>query len=312
MNTTTCASSGGTLVGTGYDTADPSVISSSSTIANSANSNWSTWTSRPPGRSSGAIWRARPVSIHINDNYNRLRAMAIAYATPGCSLEGNAALLADIDRRARLDECQSLQRDQVDLQQLVGLRNRLAAPSHGHRGAALRPTHPTQITNYMNAVDHQTPTPDMTPSPANRMWKIRVVGVRGCVVKNSGETCCRARCLQRSFRMSRAVTVFTRTAHSSSTTATPTLPVMAQASGAPWCRCMLLSGSTWAVTDPAQSNISQWVYDSFEPIIYSGAALDLVRGREAGAPAIPRRAVTPSWIPSCRSPSSRHLPMPRA
>ena len=43
-----------------------------------------------------------------------------------------------------------------------------------------------------------------------------------------------------------------------------------------------LSGSTWEVTDPAQANIYDWIFDSFEPILYRGAAFDLVRGRESG------------------------------
>src|SRR5881409_562134 len=40
-----------------------------------------------------------------------------------------------------------------------------------------------QIANYMDAVNHFTPTPDLTG--ANKVWKASVVAVRGAIVKSS-------------------------------------------------------------------------------------------------------------------------------
>ena len=51
------------------------------------------------------------ISSHITNTYSRLLAMALAYATPGCSLHGNAALLADIVERPGLDACEPLRRN---------------------------------------------------------------------------------------------------------------------------------------------------------------------------------------------------------
>ncbi|OAS20471.1 polysaccharide lyase family 8 super-sandwich domain-containing protein [Paenibacillus oryzisoli] len=42
----------------------------------------------------------------------------------------------------------------------------------------------------------------------------------------------------------------------------------------------LLDGSTWEVTDANFANIYQWIYDSFEPLVYKGNLMDTVRGRE--------------------------------
>ena len=41
----------------------------------------------------------------------------------------------------------------------------------------------------------------------------------------------------------------------------------------------LLYGSTWQITDPGLSNIYSWITDGFEPLMYHGAMMDMVRGR---------------------------------
>jgi Polysaccharide lyase family 8, super-sandwich domain/Polysaccharide lyase family 8, N terminal alpha-helical domain len=42
----------------------------------------------------------------------------------------------------------------------------------------------------------------------------------------------------------------------------------------PW-----LQGSPWQITDPAQTNVVNWVYNSCEPLIYCGGVMDMTRGR---------------------------------
>ena len=42
----------------------------------------------------------------------------------------------------------------------------------------------------------------------------------------------------------------------------------------------LLAGSPWAVRDPRRSNLYRWVFDAFEPLIFRGGMMDMVRGRE--------------------------------
>ncbi len=41
----------------------------------------------------------------------------------------------------------------------------------------------------------------------------------------------------------------------------------------------LLQGSTWQITDSNLTNVYNWVINSFEPLIYNGVMMDMVRGR---------------------------------
>ncbi len=43
----------------------------------------------------------------------------------------------------------------------------------------------------------------------------------------------------------------------------------------------LLKGSTWAITDPELANVYDWITKGFEPFMYNGAFMDMVRGRSA-------------------------------
>lgn len=269
------------IVGVGYNTADPDVAAKLVSIANSANNNWASMDKSPTRTFLWSDNASTTISAHITNTYNRLLAMALAYSTPGCSLHGDSALLADIV--SGLDWMHA---------------NRYGATSTQYDnwwdweiGSPLRLTDicvllydqltPTQRTNYMNAVNFQTPTPDMTQ--ANKVWKARVVGVRGCLVKNAAKiVLCRDAFSSVFPYVTTGDGYYTDgsfiqhdyhpyTAGYGSSLIATMAPIMN------W-----LSGSTWAVTDPAQSNLYRWIFDSYEPIIYNGNTFDLVRGREAG------------------------------
>ena len=53
----------------------------------------------------------------------------------------------------------------------------------------------------------------------------------------------------------------------------------------------LLGGSSWAVTDPSSEHIYEWIYNSYEPLIYKGQMMDMVNGRE-----LSRNSVSPHTI----------------
>jgi hyaluronate lyase len=269
------------IVGTGYDPGDANVAARLSNIASAANSNWAAM-DKAPTRT--FLWSDYASTIHSSDitnSYSRLSNMALAYATRGCSLEGNATMLADI---------------------VNGLdwmfANRYGATTAQYSnwwdweiGTPLRLTNicvllydqltATQRTNYMNAVNHQVPTPDMTR--ANQVWKARNVGLRGCLVKSSAKL---ALCRDAFSSVFPYVSSgdgfyadgsFVQHDFHPYTAGYGSSLISIMAPTLHW-----LSGSTWAITDPAQSNVFRWVFDSYEPIIYNGNALDLVRGREAG------------------------------
>lgn len=280
-----------TIVGAGYDTQDADVASKLTSIANAANSNWTSMDKSPTRTFLWSDLASTSISSHLTSTYSRLRAMALAYATPGCSLQGNATLLADtlsgLDwmHANRYNATKAIYDNWWDFEigsplQLVDMAVLLYDQLS-----------PTQMSNFMGAVEKFTPSAT-TQAPggttgtftgANRMWKIRVVAVRGCVVKDATKLVAARDAFSNLFVYVTSGdgfytdgsyiqhTIHPYTAGYGASLLSNIAPVMN------W-----LSGSTWAVTDPLQSNLYRWVFDSVEPIIYRGAALDFVRGREAG------------------------------
>ncbi len=269
------------IVGSGYDTLDPDVASRLTSIASTANNHWNSMDKAPARTFLWSDLASTTESSHITSSYSRLRAMALAHATPGCSLQGNAALLADIVSA---------------LDWMFANRYGATTTQYGNWwdweiGTPIQLTDigvllydqltTTQLTNYMNAVNFQVPTPDMTQ--ANKVWKARAVGVRGCLVKSSTKI---ALCRDAFSAVFPYVTSgdgyytdgsFIQHDYHPYTAGYGASLIGTMAPILNW-----LTGSTWAVTDPAQANLFRWVFDSYEPIIYNGNVFDLVRGREAG------------------------------
>ncbi len=269
------------IVGAGYDLADPQVGSLLNSVANSANSYWNSMDKSPDRTFLWSDAASATISSHVSNSYNRLRSMALAYATPGCSLEGDSGLLADLI--AALDWMEA---------------NRYSATTAQYGnwwdweiGSPLRLTDicvllydqltPERLTAYMDAVNHQTPIPDMTQ--ANQVWKARVVGVRGCLVKDGAKIALSRNAFSDVFPYVVSGDGFYAdgsfiqhnyhpyTAGYGAALLDNMAPVLN------W-----LAGSSWEITDPAQANVWRWVFESYEPIIYRGSSWDLVRGREAG------------------------------
>ena len=70
--------------------------SSLTSVANTANGYWDSMVLSSSG---SYLWSDLPlgsVSGNISSTYDRLQAMALAWATPGCSLQGNASLASAV------------------------------------------------------------------------------------------------------------------------------------------------------------------------------------------------------------------------
>lgn len=269
------------IVGAGYDPADPQAASRLNSIANSANSAWNSLDKSPDRTFLWSDTASATISSHVSNAYSRLRNMALAYATPGCSLEGDAALLADL--LSALDWMEA---------------NRYSATTAQYGnwwdweiGSPLRLTDicvllhdqlpPARLGAYMDAVNHQTPIPDMTQ--ANQVWKARVVGVRGCLVKDGAKIALSRDAFSDVFPYVQSGDGF----YPDGSFIQHTYHPYTAGYGAALLDNMApvlnwLSGSSWAITDPSQANLWRWVFESYEPIIYRGSSWDLVRGREAG------------------------------
>lgn len=266
-------------VGTGYNPSDADVKTRLNSISNSARSAWASMDTSPTRTFLWSDAASTTVSAHLTTSYGRLRSMALAYATPGCLHYGSAALLADTvsglgwmntnrynTTIARYDNWWDWQ---------------IGVPLHLTDIAVLLydPLTAAQRTAYMAAVNFHTPIPDMTQ--ANLIWKARVVGVRGCVVKDAAKLTLARDAFSAVFPYVTSGDGFYRDGSFIQHTFHPYIGGYGAALLSNMAPLMTwLSGSTWAVTDPAQTNLYHWVYDSIEPLIYRGACWDFVRGRE--------------------------------
>lgn len=276
------------IVGAGYDQEDPEVISKLNSVANGGNSPWSSMDKSPSRTYLWSDAASTTKSAHITTCYTRLRSMALAYATPGSPLEGDVTLLADILGALdwmyanRYNPSTSIYDNWWDFE--IGSPTRIgdiAVLLYDQLNA-------TQMAQLTDAVEKFTPSPtgqgtSGTFTGANRMSKIRVVAIRGIVVKNSAKLVASRDAFSQLFNYVTSGdgfyadgsfvqhTYHPYTAGYGATLLTDMAPVL-----------NLLAGSSWEVTDPDKANVYRWIFDSFEPIIYNGAALDYVRGRQIG------------------------------
>lgn len=267
-----------TIVGTGYDTNDTDVASRLTSIADTASNRWTSMNKSPARTYLWSDMTSVTDSSDVTRSYKYLRDMALAYATAGSSLYTNAALLADIV--GGLDWMNTNRYNAATTQYDNWFDWEIGTPLQLTDICVLLydQLSATQRTNYMNAVEHQTPVPDMTG--ANKVWKARAVGVRGCLVKDAAKLVLTRNAFSDVFPYVTSGdgfypdgsfiqhTYHPYTAGYGDGLLANMAPVLS------W-----LSGSTWAVTDPAQTNLYRWVFNSYQPIIYRGAAWDFVRGR---------------------------------
>ena len=249
-----------------------------------------TWKSMNTSPEGDALWpelSSTTSSSQITAAWGRLRLMALAWATPGQTLYNDPELLSAIRKGMSWME---QHRYNAGIQQeyanwwdweigcpvalddlLVLLYDRLT---------------PEEIAKYAAAIDRFVPDPRFlhgrTPTTgANRVWKCQGAILRAIVTKDLAKL------------------------RSATDALAPVFPYVATGDGFyedgsfiqhsrhPYTGgygnsllfdlsdlLYLVAGSEWDVRDPARTNIYRWVFESFEPLLYRGAMMDMVRGRE--------------------------------
>lgn len=274
-----------TTGGTNYDLNNVLVKSLLQSITNTANSHWNSM-NKSPGRTH--LWSdltSTTVSAEVVTAFSRLRAMALAHATYGSLLRGNAALAADI---------------QGGLDWMYGNRYNEATAQydnwyHWEIGAPLQITDIAVLMydslglagllNSLNAVEHFTPLPTEhgragTFTGANLADRIRIVGVRGAVMKDTVKLTAARNALSNLFPFVTSGDGFYEDGSFIQHTRIPytgsygNVLLTDVAALLPW-----LQGSPWECVDPARTNVLRWVYEGYEPLIYRGAMMDMTRGR---------------------------------
>ena len=141
------------------------------------------------------------------------------------------------------------------------------------------------LSNTLAAVDYYTPSPTNHGLPgtftgANLADRIRIVGVRGAVVKDAAKIGAARDALSNLFPY---VTSddgfyvdgsFIQHTHHPYNGSYGNVLLQDLSALLPW-----LQGSPWECTDPARTNVINWVYDSYEPFIYRGAMMPMTCGR---------------------------------
>lgn len=268
--------------GPGLDTTDPDIEARTAQLAQEANDYWEGMDLSP---SRTYIWyelRGNGTSDNVNAVYERLRTMALAATTAGSDLFGNADLKEDI-----LDALDWLYFNSYNSSRSRSAYNwwhwQLGIPMSLNDIAVLLydDIGTARMATYMDTVDYFTPSIGLTG--ANRAWQAIVVGVRAVVVKDAVKLAAARDGLSGTGIFPYVTggdgfyadgsfiqhTTFAYTGGYGSSVLETTANLM-----------YLLSGSTWSVADPNQSNVWQWIYDAYRPLLYKGAMMDMVRGRE--------------------------------
>lgn len=280
------------LTGGAVNTADADIAAQIGVITGNAQLHWDSL-NKTPGRTT--LWgdtASTATSSHITYAYQRLRAMALAYATAGSSLQGNAALAADIVSgldwmyAQRYSETKSaygnwwdweIGTPQALLDTMVLMHAQLTA---------------TQRASYLRAVDRFCGAPTVATfynavaTGANRLDKAQVVVVRGVLGKSS------AKIVQGRDAMNQVYLYVTRgdgfyvdgsfIQHANVPYAGSYGAVLLSGVAK---LSFLLNGSSWPITDANAGNVYRWVSDSFQPFLYQGAIMDMLRGRSISFPA---------------------------
>src|SRR4051794_22800613 len=82
--------------GSSLNRSDPATAAAITSVTNTANTFWNSLNKAATRTSLWTDAASTTDSAHISTNFSRLRAMALAYATTGSTLQGNAALRGDI------------------------------------------------------------------------------------------------------------------------------------------------------------------------------------------------------------------------
>lgn len=264
--------------GTAYDVNDPVVLDKISSITSTAQSYWD---SLVKANNRTTLWtdlNGFQDDNHIREEYIRVLAMARAYATYGSNLYQNTSLKTDII--SALDWLYANHFNETITKFGNWYNWEISVPEKLNTIIVLMydDLSSNQITNHMNAIKHFKPNIWRTGS--NRVWECTITVVRGIIIKSSSEI---------NYGKESLSPVFDYVSSSDgfyldgSFIQHEKYPYQGE-----YGRLLLnniltvmeiLSGSSFAITDPDSNNVFTWLKDSFAPLIYKGQLMSMVFGR---------------------------------
>jgi hyaluronate lyase len=263
-------------------TADAEITTKVNSLNSSAQTQWNNMV-KTGGVSRAYLWSdlaSTNNSSHVTTSFGRLLTMATAWATKGATLENSTNLVNDII--GGLDWMYA-KRYHTNYPSNTPYDNwwdwEVGAPQAFNDVVVIVYSKLTgiQITQFMNAVDFYTPVPAYTA--ANRTYTARVVALRGVIGKSSSKLTSTRDGLDIVFPYTWAEG-FHKEGSFLQHGAFPYTGGYGDAQLNDLGRIMhLLNGSTWAITNSQRTNVYNWVYEAYEPLIYKGACMDMQRGR---------------------------------
>lgn len=274
--------------GSSNNMSDPDIAASVHRAASSANAYWSSMNTAPGATYLWSDLADFTSSATIVSNFARLEAMAVAYAQPGNSLQGNAALAQAVahgldwmytnyynEKATEFDNWWSWEigAAQASMTTALLIYNQLTA---------------AEIANYTAAIDHFNPNPSYIhpigiPQPAtgaNLTDVCLAVILRGILGRNSTYITTAESALAPVYLNVTsgdgfyADGSFIQHFHMAYTGAygAELLSDIANL-------FLLLNNSAWPITDPNANNVWAWVSQAYAPLMFRGAMMDMVSGR---------------------------------
>lgn len=272
----------GMLLGSGFDPAAEPFAGKLALLGTQAAAHRSTMAAV-----SGSLWPdlSLTISSSITGSYARLATMAQAYAQPGTGLTGDPALAADI--KAGLDHLYQQVYNPAKSQFGNWWDFQIGSPQllldisvilHDQLSAA-------QLSHYLAAVDRFVPDSSVTrytgtSTGANRVDLCRSLALRGVLGKNAAKLALARDALSPVFPLVSSGDGF----YADGSFVQHTYLAYTGSYGAVLLGGLaglfsLLSGSTWAVTDPQRQRVLDSVEKSYAPFLYNGLMMDAVSGR---------------------------------
>lgn len=254
---------------------------------------WDTF-NRAPDRT--YLWSNLDSTTRSGDipvGYGRLKTMALAYSTPGSKFYHNEQLGADIV--GGLDWMYANRYNELAIEYDNWFHWEISGPQALNDVMILMydELSDAQIQNYLRAEDRFVPTPyyrtknNALETGANLLDKATVIVLRGIIGNVDIKTAEGRDAVSPALPYVKSGDGFyedgsfiqhTQVAY----TGGYGLSLMSRVADLLY----ILQGSQWKVTDPQLSNVFHWVSDSFEPLLYKGAVMDMVSGRGITRPAV--------------------------
>ncbi len=281
------------LTGGDLDTSDPNVAAKAAALGQEA---YGLWQSMDKSPTRTYLWSDKPNlnnSRHIRDVFLRLKTLAIAYSTEG-------AVTTSVTPQATLYQNAALGTDIAEgLHYMLETRYNATRTIPSSSGTSLQWDWelgiPVQLNDaivlmydlldqetidlYTGAIDRFTP--EVRQTGANRAWRAVIVGVRGIVGEDDDKIAAARDGLSNIFDyVTNGDGFYVDGSFIQHSTISynggyglSLLEVVSQL-------IYVLHDTPWEPTDPDYANVWQWVYKSYQPLIYKGAMMDMVRGRE--------------------------------